>query len=77
MLFHLFDCILHLLPRSAFAMATLLESEAAFTARALEHGVTREQLQRLQDQGFVNMSKLAFAKLLQRLGQPHRPHRPH
>eukprot|EP00435_Cladocopium_sp_Y103_P029765 s285_g7.t1 len=42
-------------------MATILESEAAFNARAGEHGLTREQLRRLQDQGLVNLSKLAFA----------------
>ena len=42
-------------------MATILDSEAAFNARALEHGLTRPQLVRLQAQGLVNMSKLAFA----------------
>ena len=42
-------------------MATILESEAAFSARALEHGITRQQLDRLTDQGLVNMSKLAFS----------------
>eukprot|EP00435_Cladocopium_sp_Y103_P014075 s1805_g3.t1 len=42
-------------------MATIPESEAAFNARATEHGLTRAQLQRLQDQGLTNLSKLAFA----------------
>ena len=42
-------------------MATILDSEAAFTARALEHGITRPQLERLQDQGLTNLSKLAFS----------------
>ena len=42
-------------------MATLLESTAAFDARALEHGLTLDQLQRLKDNGLVNLSKLAFA----------------
>eukprot|EP00435_Cladocopium_sp_Y103_P046785 s1511_g13.t1 len=42
-------------------MATILESEAAFNARAIEHGITRPQLLRLQNQGLTNLSKLAFA----------------
>lgn len=42
-------------------MATILESEAAFSARALEHGLTRPQLERLRNQGLANMSILAFA----------------
>ena len=42
-------------------MATLLESSAAFDARALEHGLTHDQLQRLKDNGLINLSKLAFA----------------
>eukprot|EP00435_Cladocopium_sp_Y103_P038892 s848_g10.t1 len=42
-------------------MATILESEAAFNARAGEHGITRVQLTRLQNQGIVNLSKLAFS----------------
>ena len=42
-------------------MATILESEAAFNARALEHGLNRAQLLRLQNQGLNNLSKLAFA----------------
>eukprot|EP00435_Cladocopium_sp_Y103_P041695 s2024_g11.t1 len=42
-------------------MATILESEAAFNARATEHGLSREQLRRLQNQGLTNLSKLAFA----------------
>eukprot|EP00435_Cladocopium_sp_Y103_P032785 s1019_g8.t1 len=42
-------------------MATILESEAAFNARALEHGITRVQLGRLQNQGIINLSKLAFS----------------
>eukprot|EP00435_Cladocopium_sp_Y103_P070408 s179_g35.t1 len=42
-------------------MATILESEAAFNGRAIEHGITRAQLQRLQNQGIVNLSKLAFS----------------
>eukprot|EP00435_Cladocopium_sp_Y103_P011956 s4954_g3.t1 len=42
-------------------MATILESEAAFNARALEHGITRAQLGRLQNQGIINLSKLAFS----------------
>eukprot|EP00435_Cladocopium_sp_Y103_P065685 s1265_g27.t1 len=42
-------------------MATILESEAAFNARAIEHGITRAQLLRLQNQGIVNLSKLAFS----------------
>ncbi|CAL1170783.1 unnamed protein product [Cladocopium goreaui] len=42
-------------------MATILESEAAFNARALEHGLTRAQLERLQNQGLTNLSKLAFS----------------
>eukprot|EP00435_Cladocopium_sp_Y103_P035379 s386_g9.t1 len=39
-------------------MATILEPEAAFNARAIEHALTRPQLVRLQNQGLV---KLAFA----------------
>ena len=42
-------------------MATILDSAAAFNARALEHGITREQLEHLQNQGLSSMSKLAFA----------------
>ena len=42
-------------------MATILESEAAFAARVLEHGLTRAQLAWLSDKGFNNLSKLAFA----------------
>eukprot|EP00435_Cladocopium_sp_Y103_P057080 s900_g19.t1 len=42
-------------------MATILESEAAFNVRAVEHGITRAQLVRLQNQGIVNLSKLAFS----------------
>lgn len=58
----LFLCAHFLLCSSCIAsMATILESEAAFNARALEHGLTRPQLQRLQDQGLTNLSKLAFS----------------
>eukprot|EP00435_Cladocopium_sp_Y103_P025259 s2284_g6.t1 len=42
-------------------MATILESEAAFNARAIEHGITRAQQQRLQNHSIVNLSKLAFS----------------
>ena len=42
-------------------MASILDSEAAFNARALEHGLTGPQLVKLQEQGLTNMSKLAFA----------------
>lgn len=42
-------------------MATILESSAAFNARAIEHGLTQAQLERLQDQGLINLSKLAFS----------------
>ena len=42
-------------------MATILESEAAFSARALEHGLSVPLLDRLKDQGLANMSKLAFS----------------
>ena len=42
-------------------MATILESPAAFEARALEHGITTEQLDRLKAKGLTNLSKLAFS----------------
>ena len=42
-------------------MATILDSAAAFSARALEHGLSPEQLQRLQDKGITSLSQLAFA----------------
>ena len=42
-------------------MATILESSAAFDARALEHGLTVEQLTRLKSKGLTNLSKLAFS----------------
>ena len=42
-------------------MATILDSEAAFSARATEHGLPQAQLTRLKDAGIVNLSKLAFA----------------
>jgi hypothetical protein len=42
-------------------MATILESTAAFDARALEHGLTEDQLGRLKHKGLNNLSKLAFA----------------
>ena len=42
-------------------MATILESQAAFNARALEHGLARPQLARLHEQGLTNMSKLAIS----------------
>ena len=42
-------------------MATTLESPAAFEARALEHGITTEQLDRLKAKGLTNLSKLAFS----------------
>ena len=42
-------------------MATILESTAAFSARATEHGLTPVQLQRLQQQGITSLSQLAFA----------------
>ena len=42
-------------------MATILESTAAFTARALEHGLTEAQLDRLKRQGISNLSQLAFS----------------
>ena len=42
-------------------MATILDSAAAFFARALEHGLSPEQLQRLQDKGITSLSQLAFA----------------
>ena len=47
---------LHLLP-----MATILESDSAFNARAFNHGLTRPQLQRLQNHGLTSLSKLAFS----------------
>lgn len=42
-------------------MATILDSTAAFDARALEHGLTEDQLGRLKLKGLNNLSKLAFA----------------
>ena len=42
-------------------MATILESEAAFKTKALEHGLTQAQHTRLVAQGITNLSKLAFA----------------
>eukprot|EP00435_Cladocopium_sp_Y103_P035364 s4056_g9.t1 len=42
-------------------MATILDSTAAFNARATEHGLTDAQLQRLQRQGITSLSQLAFA----------------
>lgn len=55
LLFYFFQLV------AAGGMATILESEAAFNARALEHGLTRAQLERLQNQGLTNLSKLAFS----------------
>ena len=42
-------------------MATILDSVAAFNARAVEHGLTNEQLQRLQREGISTLAQLAFA----------------
>ena len=42
-------------------MATILESRAAFEARALEHGIAQDQLDRLKAKGLINLSKLAFS----------------
>eukprot|EP00435_Cladocopium_sp_Y103_P057433 s637_g19.t1 len=42
-------------------MATILDSIAAFNARATEHGLADGQLQRLQRQGITSLSQLAFA----------------
>ena len=42
-------------------MATILDSTAAFAARALEHGLTEGQSQRLQGQGINSLSQLAFS----------------
>ena len=56
LLLFLFYLELHLLP-----MATILESDSAFNARAFNHGLTRPQLQRLQNHGLTSLSKLAFS----------------
>ena len=42
-------------------MATILDSTAAFSARAVEHGLTQTQLQRLNGNGITSLSQLAFA----------------
>ena len=42
-------------------MASILESEAAFKTKALEHGLTVAQHARLVAEGITNLSKLAFA----------------
>ena len=42
-------------------MATILESAAAFNARAVEHGLSAAQLRRLQGNGITNLSQLAFS----------------
>ena len=47
--------------RCALTMATILDSKAAFVARAQEHGLTNDQLGRLRDQGITSLAQLAFA----------------
>ena len=47
--------------RWALTMATILDSRAAFIARAQEHGLTNDQLNRLRDQGITSLAQLAFA----------------
>ena len=42
-------------------MATILESPAAFSARALEHGISNAQLDRLQRSGISTLSQLVFS----------------
>ena len=42
-------------------MASLLESTASFTTRALGHGLTEAQVTSLVNRGVDNLSKLAFA----------------
>ena len=42
-------------------MVTILESQAAFKTKALEHGLTEAQVARLVGQGITNLSKLVFA----------------
>ena len=43
------------------AMASLLEGQDAFKARALDHGLSEDELQVLVDKGVTTLSKLAFA----------------
>lgn len=57
----LHDFVLQTLVSVAEVMATILDSTAAFAARALEHGLTEGQSQRLQGQGINSLSQLAFS----------------
>ena len=42
-------------------MASLLEGQDAFKARALDHGLSEDELQVLIDKGVTTLSKLAFS----------------